>query len=999
MNPRDFHRPFSERVNRILNVILLCLGGILLKVWHLSVIQHEDRVLQAQKPKRKSIWVAAHRGEILDRHGNPLAVNQETYSCGILFRDLKEIPRTWLLTDSEGKKSRLRARNLYVSRLAQFLGENLGQDPQRLEDMIWSKGALFPHAPCILCDHLSPEQFFRLKMVEKDWPGLVVDVGTYRYYPTGPSFAHIVGYLGKIGAEEYRSWNQEGRILDQALAGVEKAQQHLLEEGIPEKDWASLYLSHKRDGYTPLDWVGKTGIEKKFEKTLRGKFGLEVFESDTSGRKLKELEPEIPVEPGQNLRLALSLPLQQLAERCLATAEARIQERTFHHQVGSAAVVLDAKSGEILCMASRPSFDPNTMILRSDEVYACLENDVWLERVWDGIYGLDHRSLDWETFLQKSLGKDHSVTHCVSQLSIAQGLKALQIYRQAEPQDSFVFASILPGCPITGSERLLCIDLLRLVLEKTPMEILDDPVAHRPLKDLRRAEQEWARIQYHLQKIHHEEFTKNQFPLWREAHQKKWLALQRKEEKRRGRPHRPYLDLLDEERERQCRAAWETLSYPWYRTLFLSPPSVEATSLLQRLDLDLQKSAQWLRAFLEQASPVRRESFLFSLQSFRDLKAPLIGKYPFLRGSRKAPQLHQLASTFHPPYGIGMMRSFAFQHVAPIGSVFKPITAYEALSQSEQQWGSPRPDSWTIVEHAVSNGKRITHIGHTKEGTPIPKIYLGGRLPLTTYRHFGSMDLLSALERSSNPFFSMLTVHAMRHPNDLLEAAKLFGLGQRVGIDLPGEGPGRLPSDLETNRSGLYAFAIGQHEMRGTPLQVATLFYALAHRGDLIIPSLVALQPGEKASLKRKIPFSQEIHQWIHRGMYRAVHGATGTVRPSKIQQDGYPADVMRCYERIAPCLIAKTGTAQQLETLSPDPEKAIQMTNHVWFAGILYPDAHSAQVGQNPELILVIFLRFAHGGREGAVVAAQLAEGWRDLRDHGVLTEQVASIHMKNRP
>jgi cell division protein FtsI/penicillin-binding protein 2 len=115
--------------------------------------------------------------------------------------------------------------------------------------------------------------------------------------------------------------------------------------------------------------------------------------------------------------------------------------------------------------------------------------------------------------------------------------------------------------------------------------------------------------------------------------------------------------------------------------------------------------------------------------------------------------------------------------------------------------------------------------------------------------------------------------------------------------------------------------------------------------------------------------------------MYRVAHGATGTARVSLIRRDGYSQDVIACYEKVAPRLVAKTGTAEIIETLSPDPEHARQLKKHVWFGGIVYPDAHSAQAALKPELIIVVFFRYAHGGREGAVVAAQLADEWRRIQ------------------
>src|SRR5207237_1155673 len=92
-------------------------------------------------------------------------------------------------------------------------------------------------------------------------------------------------------------------------------------------------------------------------------------------------------------------------------------------------------------------------------------------------------------------------------------------------------------------------------------------------------------------------------------------------------------------------------------------------------------------------------------------------------------------------------------------------------------------------------------------------------------------------------------------PDDLNRAARLFGFGEKTGIELPGETAGHLPNDLATNRTGLYSFAIGQHTLLTTPLQSALMLASLVNGGAMVKPKLVAKLSGFDAT---RDPFSQE---------------------------------------------------------------------------------------------------------------------------------------------
>ncbi|MFZ4099769.1 MAG: penicillin-binding transpeptidase domain-containing protein [Chlamydiia bacterium] len=993
MGHRDPQRPFAGRVNRILNVMLIGFCLLLVRSWHLSVIQHDARVAEAARPKRKSVWVHPKRGMILDRDGLPLAMNGPNFRVGILYSAIRDVPRVSSIV-LDGKRMRIRSRSQYITSLSEALAQCLPIAADRIEDLIHARAALFPHLPCVIHEHLSPEQYGRLKLMEKDWLGLVVEAVPERIYPAGASAAHVVGYMGRLSAEEFHAWQRRLNLLEQAEEGQESALVQLAEEGIMPHQVSAERLALRRQGYVPADWSGKAGAERSYEGQLRGLCGLEVFEADTSGRRLRELAPEVPMEPGSDLRLSISLPLQAYAERLLRQAEQRHCHPRAPAIKGGGIVVMDPRTGEVLALAGYPSYDPNQFIRGGEEVLPLLENESWLAKVWDGLLPLPAQPpraeapLTWDVYLETTFGRDHALTKLCQRLTVGEALKAMHDLPADRPLTDEQLNGLcqgMQGMPPSRPLRLLALDLLRVVagdLKEAPAALAGQKlrVLHQTMQDLQIARKQLRE----RAKVH---FAATAFKRWRTEESKRWLQQQRKEEHRAKRPHRPYLDLLDQEEHRQFQLWWD--AEEWTTLLALLRETSESQPPWLQEDPHLSiggkiSPSSWKAAVvrLQQMGRLLGEetqSVLMGLRSFYQLNDSLIGRYPFLRGPLKAQSLKELATAFYPPFGVGYLRSQAYQQVAPLGSTFKLVTAFEALRQSEERWGRPRPQEWTIVEDLVSHGARIAEVGHFADGRVIPRIYQGGRLPLTVYRHFGTMDFLSAVERSSNPYFALLTVEAMRRPTDLLEAARLFGLGQRTGIRLYGESPGRLPTDLETNRSGLYEFSMGQHEFRGTPLQTACFVSALANGGDLLTPSI---QWDTRLAPRRHIPISSEVRQLILQGMRRVITGKTGTARAALVRRDPISAEAHATYERMAPYMVAKTGTAQILETLTPDPEQGVQMVTHVSFATIIYPSEAAAESFKSPELVVVVSLRFAHGGREAAPLAAQVAEYWRSLRD-----------------
>ncbi|MEO1002045.1 MAG: penicillin-binding protein 2 [Cyanobacteria bacterium J06638_7] len=159
-----------------------------------------------------------------------------------------------------------------------------------------------------LAEGLGPDQVLRFRERSIELPGAEVDVEVLRSYPNGRLGAHVLGYTSGITEEEYL------RLRDQ--------------------------------GYRIRDRVGRSGVEKVFEPHLRGEWGGQQVEVNAAGQVQRVLG-EKPASAGKDLRLTLDLPLQQAAEAALEGVRK------------GAIVAMDANTGAIRAMASRPGFDPN----------------------------------------------------------------------------------------------------------------------------------------------------------------------------------------------------------------------------------------------------------------------------------------------------------------------------------------------------------------------------------------------------------------------------------------------------------------------------------------------------------------------------------------------------------------------------------------------------------------------------------------------------------------
>jgi cell division protein FtsI/penicillin-binding protein 2 len=129
--------------------------------------------------------------------------------------------------------------------------------------------------------------------------------------------------------------------------------------------------------------------------------------------------------------------------------------------------------------------------------------------------------------------------------------------------------------------------------------------------------------------------------------------------------------------------------------------------------------------------------------------------------------------------------------------------------------------------------------------------------------------------------------------------------------------------------------------------------------------------------IKRSIPMEQRIRSPLLEGMDRAVWGLKGSARPSAIKALlGNPL-LMRDYLSLQHQMLGKTSTAELLCNFSMNPSSLPQIYKYIWFASASFPDSRR----DDPELVVIVFLRFGDAGKEAAPIAAQMIHKWREIK------------------
>ena len=268
-------------------LILLSFGLLVARFHFLQVTHHDEFVTRSTNNSVKPRALPPPRGLIYDRNGVVLADNVPAFRLDVVPEKVPDMQA--MLTE---------------------LGTvvPLGQDDLDAFKKQLSQSRRFDSVPLKL--HLTEDEIDRFAVNRWRFPSVAVVPYLTRHYPLGPLFAHVVGYVSRIDADD----------LDRL----------------------------DPDDYKGTSHVGRTGLERYYEDVLHGKPGYELVEVNADGQTQRVLKTIAPT-PGENLYLSIDVRMQKAA---VAAFDGR----------PGAAVAIDPRNGQMLAMVSVPSFDPNLFV-------------------------------------------------------------------------------------------------------------------------------------------------------------------------------------------------------------------------------------------------------------------------------------------------------------------------------------------------------------------------------------------------------------------------------------------------------------------------------------------------------------------------------------------------------------------------------------------------------------------------------------------------------------
>lgn len=280
--------------------VSLLMLGIAGRLYQLQISDHERYLQLAQENQFNRRVLTPLRGEILDRFGNVLASNRKNFRILLIPEQARDL-------------------NATLDKIAKFTPID-GDRRARILREIRRRGAF---TPVEIQNNLPWPTFTRINYELPHLSGVLPDVGETRDYPLGPDAAFVIGYVGAV--------------TDRDLAAQ------------PTDDDRVLL---RQPGFK----VGREGLERTYERELRGEAGRMNVKINAHGRVIEEVkEGAVPPVQGRTLTLTIDAELQQHAMKVLATPGERMPDEPQ----SAACVVMDVHSGDILVLASTPAFNPN----------------------------------------------------------------------------------------------------------------------------------------------------------------------------------------------------------------------------------------------------------------------------------------------------------------------------------------------------------------------------------------------------------------------------------------------------------------------------------------------------------------------------------------------------------------------------------------------------------------------------------------------------------------
>jgi penicillin-binding protein 2 len=287
----SFHPNDIVRRGRAASIIVAGVLVFLLSgFFRTQVLKNKQLLMESEQNRLRLIPLAAPRGLIYDRNGKLIADNAVGYSIA-------------LLTESEDS---LRAN---MTRLRGTISITNKQFEQAILRYRRDRSR-----PVVIIADASFDIISMLEEHRMDFPNLIIQTSPKRIYPAGKAVGAFVGYISEINEDELANLASEG--------------------------------------YKPGQQIGKQGLEKQYEKVLRGREGAQFVEVDSRGRPVNRpgVRPDVPPVGAPPLKTNIDLDLQTFIES------------QFGDSLSGGAVALDPKTGAVLAVYSSPAIDPNRFI-------------------------------------------------------------------------------------------------------------------------------------------------------------------------------------------------------------------------------------------------------------------------------------------------------------------------------------------------------------------------------------------------------------------------------------------------------------------------------------------------------------------------------------------------------------------------------------------------------------------------------------------------------------
>ncbi len=291
-------------------VLVLTMIILCMRLFDLQILKGEDMKRLSEQNRVRIKKILAPRGTVFDRKGKILANTRPSFNLYIIPEDIRDFNQT-------------------VDGLVDLLDLERDDVLERLKE-----ARDFPSSfPVKIESDMTMDQVAKVEANKFYLPGVTIQIEPKRNYAHGETLAHVLGYVSEISGEELKTKEYKG--------------------------------------YSPGDYIGKFGLERMYEKYLRGVDGEKRVEVDASGKEVRVLDVKEPVS-GNSLYLNIDLDIQATIEKALENKKGGV-------------VISDPRSGGVLALASRPAFDPN-------KLSSGVTKEYWKTIAMDKLHPLQNRA-------------------------------------------------------------------------------------------------------------------------------------------------------------------------------------------------------------------------------------------------------------------------------------------------------------------------------------------------------------------------------------------------------------------------------------------------------------------------------------------------------------------------------------------------------------------------------------------------------------------------------